>query len=173
MSLTLAHRDDDPFRRLRPPQPTPYRDLCDCRDRPAVKLMPSDGFNPISCMACNREVDPETVGFPAELAEKIADWHADYRALDHLWLHGPKRYRGWARSQLQLVGSPVHQQGLELRRRLETYRPAYYWIFNWRQGTLAEVRQCPVCLAATSPHTGGKPSWWVCETCGIVADGSD
>jgi predicted nucleic acid-binding Zn ribbon protein len=124
-------------------------------------------------MACNLEVDPATIAFPAELADAIAGWHADYRALDHLWLRGPERYRNWARMQLEEISSPVHQQGLAIRRRLEWYRPAYYWIFAWRHGALAEVSQCPICLEATQPHTGAKASWWVCDTCGLVADTSD
>jgi predicted nucleic acid-binding Zn ribbon protein len=133
--------------------------------------MPLGSYNPIACMVCNREVAPETVAFSPELAEQIADWHADYSALDHLWLRGPREMRAWARLHLANIQSSVNQRGLELRQRLEHYRPCYYWVFGWREG-LAELRHCPVCHQRLLAYDGYRIEWWVCETCGIVADSS-
>ena len=173
MSARLALHSDDPYWRLRPPTPTAFRDLCDCRDGPPIKLMPHGTYNPIACMVCNREVLPETIGFPAELADALATWHANYTALDHLWLRGPEKYRRWAGAQLADIESAVNHDGLALRRRLERYRPCYYWVFALQDNELVEVLQCPVCAISLSAYDGYRVDWWVCETCGVVADGSD
>jgi hypothetical protein len=169
----LALYDDDPYRRLRPPAPTPYRHLCTCTGARPVKLMLLEGYNPVSCMECNLEVAPEMLGFPKHLANEIADWRAHYAALDHLWLRGPAPYRRWAARELANIESPVNQQGLVVRARLELYRRCYYWIFGWANGRLVEVTQCPACAQPMAPYDGYHTEWWVCEPCGLVADASE
>jgi hypothetical protein len=171
--VRLALHADDPYRRLRPPQATPYRELCDCRSAPPVKLMPLGSYNPVSCMVCNREVAPETIGFPEPVTDAIADWHALYSALDHLWLRGPEEYRARAAAELADVGSPANQLGLAVRARLDLYRRCYYWVFGYGPEGLEEVRQCPVCGESMAAYDGYRVEWWVCEPCGIVADASD
>lgn len=173
MSARLALHSDDPYWRLRPPSPTAFRELCDCRGAPPIKLMPHGSYNPIACMVCNHEVAPETIGFPGDLANAVATWHANYSALDHLWLRGPDKYRRWAGAQLADIESAVNYDGRALCRRLEHYRRCYYWVFGLQNNVLVEVLQCPVCAAALTPFDGYHMDWWVCEPCGIVADGSD
>lgn len=173
MPARLALHSDDPYRQLRPPLPTAFRELCDCRHSPPIKLMPHGSYNPIACMICNKEVAPETIGFPGGLADALAIWHTNYAALEQLWLRGPDKYRRWAGAQLADIDSAVNYDGRALCRRLEYYRRCYYWIFALENNALVELRQCPVCAGALTPFDGYQIDWWVCEMCGIVVDGSD
>src|SRR5688500_11793671 len=163
----LALHDDDPYRALRPPEATGYRDLCACSGSPPVALMYTGSYNPIHCLNCNAEVWPDGLAFPRELAHEIASWRDLYSALETLWMRGTRSQRDFALRQLSGGRRPLHRRGLELVKRLSLYRPAYYWIFGYAPQPI-QLHQCPFCYAAFSFYDGGQIGWCICDSCRLV-----
>ena len=62
------------YAKLRPGEPTPEEELCQCEDRPPIKLMSTLTENPIHCMQCNLEVPPETLMLSQEAVDGVAYW---------------------------------------------------------------------------------------------------
>lgn len=170
----LSLFEDDPYRRLRPPDGGSYRDLCACAGSPPIMLMCMPGsYNPLRCLHCNSEVAPETIGFPAPLAAEIAEWREYYDALDVLRRRGSPGHQNWAFQRLKGAGGRLHRLGLAVRARLENYRPTYYWIFAHTGSSLFPVTRCPSCSNLLQFYFEGQVGWWRCDACGIVADGTD
>lgn len=171
-SKTLDFRD--PYRRLRPPGPTPSDELCRCPDRPPVKLMQALGANPLHCMRCHGEVPPEALPLPANLADPVADWSSVHDALDRLWLDSGA-YETWAAGELASLESPANRAGLALRARIDPVRRCYYWVFDAVSrevgpgGGAEAARRCPQCAAPMTPYIGGRVAQVVCEACSLVA----
>ena len=70
----------DSYAKLRPPEPTPIDELCQCVGAP-VKLMCAFSYNPVHCMDCNLAVPPETLALPESIVEAIVRWREVYEAL--------------------------------------------------------------------------------------------
>jgi len=90
--------------------------------------------NPLSCLACGREVPPERIGFSEAFAEKLAFWQSFHNCFYLLWLDSGE-FESWAKAQLEDPGSPVNKRGRELVSELSARRTAFYW---WFQDTGAE-----------------------------------
>src|SRR5262245_52807099 len=100
----------DVYAKLRPPQPTPADEICQCGPETAIKLMTALTYNPIHCVACNLEVPPERLGLSPHQAEAVAYWNWTADGINRLWLaSGP--YESWARSQLADLASPINIEG--------------------------------------------------------------
>ena len=158
----------DPYFKLRPPPPTPEDDICKCESVKPIKLMQALGYNPIHCIDCNLEVAPESLGLSQSLVEDIAAWSRLYDAIDMLWL-ASGAYEGWAKEQLSDIKSPVNQQGLALRGRLESIRPCYYWFFQDRDPETFEPRSlCPNCRQPLTPYPDGIFPQLTCQFCSLL-----
>jgi hypothetical protein len=170
---SLSLFEEDPYRRLRPPDGGSYRDLCACTgSRPIILMYTPGSFNPIHCYYCNAEVAPEVIAFPAALAADIADWRELYEAFDVLWRRGSRAQRTWALRGLTGRGR-LYRLGLAVRARLANYRFTYYWVFSHSGHELRPVTRCPGCQQRLAFDFEGKIGWWRCDECGIVADGTD
>ena len=170
----LSLFEDDPYRRLRPPEGGSYRDLCACPGTPPIMLMYTPhSFNPLHCLHCNSEVAPETVGFPAALASEIADWREFYEALDVIWRRGSTGQKTWALQRLKGGSGRLHRLGRAVCARLAIYRPTYYWIFGHTGFELQPVTRCPGCSDPLQFYFEGEVGWWRCDVCAIVSDGTD
>jgi hypothetical protein len=154
----------DRYWSLRPPSATPEAECCGCADQPPIVLQGNLSPNPIVCLSCNGEVPPERIGFSAELAGHVAFWRDLHDALFTLWLDSSD-YESWARAQLEDSKGRLTIEGLEIVRKLNGHRRAYYW---WFQDPSADdfipLSLCPRCLAGLVELFG----WLVCEACSIV-----
>lgn len=163
----------DPYHRFRRPEPTPPDELCRCVDGPPVKLMQALGPNPLACMRCHGEVQPETLPLPEELVDPVAQWSAVYDALDRLWLDSGA-YETWAAAELANIDSSVNRAGLELRAQIDPVRRCYYWLFaDAPHGNLAAsstdvAPHCPICSTRMTAYDGGRIAHLVCEACSLV-----
>jgi hypothetical protein len=155
----------DPYWKLRPPEATPPEELCQCSGEPPLLLRSVLGFNPLACAACNREVPPEKISLPPELAEPLAFWGSFHDCFFRLWLDS-REFEAWAAAELSDPASPVNRRGLALRERLEPVRRTYYW---WFQDPGAEsfrpLSECPRCSASLLVR--GLVGL-VCEECSIL-----
>lgn len=159
----------DPFWKLRPPEPTPEDEICGCEGTPPIVLQPHLSSNPLTCTVCNLEVPPERIGFSAKLAEALASWQSFHDCFEYLWLDSGE-FERWAKAQLCDIDSPVHRRGLGLREQLSRFRPCYYW---WFQDSGAEdedfvpLAECPKC-GGQLRELGNRFGWLACEACWIV-----
>ncbi len=110
---------DDPFWKLRVPDPIPPDELCSCTDAPPLLLRTAFGPCPVACSRCNLELRPETLAPSAELVDNLASWRDFYGAFYALWLDS-EEFETWARSQLADPTGPVNVRGLTLRSHLES-----------------------------------------------------
>ena len=162
----------DPYFKLRPPLPTPESELCVCAGGKPIKLMCALSYNPLHCIDCNLEVPPESLGLDETLAEAIAFWRSIHDALDRLWLASGE-YETWARFELENIGSPVNQLGLELQQQLDRVRRCYYWFFQDESVEDFEpIRECPLCSGVLAPYGNGIFPQAICQGCRIITVGS-
>lgn len=130
------------------------------------------GFNPLHCLDCNLEVDPETIGFDGQLADAIAFWDAQHGALESLELASAD-YEQWAREQLLDPDRPTNREARRLARELSAYRRCYAWFFqpqsdeDWEPPTM-----CPVCREALTPYSAGIFPQLLCDRDSIVIVGA-
>ena len=160
-----AHVQGHPekYWKLRPETPGDD-EFCKCPDGPPIVLQDHLSSNPVGCVICNGEVSPERIGFPPELAEKIASWRDLHRALFTLELDSSD-YEAWARDQLKDPGGRVNVRGLAIVEELNRYRRTYYWWFTSTEGeAVLPVANCPRCAAALLQLAGHR----VCNTCSIL-----
>jgi hypothetical protein len=154
----------DPYWKLRVPEGTSEEDLCGCDGTPPLLLQAHLAFNPIVCASCEREVEPERVGFGAELANRIYEWQTFHDCFYILWLDS-REFEQWAKAQLRDPGSPVNTRALEVVEELNQFRRTYYWWFR-DEGALDDELSaaCPRCGKAMSTDWGHR----ICEQCSIL-----
>jgi predicted nucleic acid-binding Zn ribbon protein len=162
---------EDPYFKLRPGLPTPPEEMCHCQGYKPLKLMGRLSYNPISCIDCNLEINPEFLGTNERLVEAIACWRDVHNAIEELWLDS-REYEAWAKQQLTDIDSPVNRRGLELRKELEVIRPFYYHYFQDEsaEGFQPTIR-CPKCHKAFILYRGGIFLQFICESCRIITVG--
>jgi hypothetical protein len=158
---------DDPYFRLRPPPPTPSDEMCSCPTAPPIMLMWALGYNPILCLDCNLEVDPEQLPLPLGMVDTVAHWNAIAGAIHRLELDsGP--YEEWAQRQLGDLSSPVNVDGLRLRDQLgEALRYCYYVLYQplTDDGIYSVPDACPVCGGDFVEYPNGRLTRLLCERC--------
>ena len=159
----------DPFDKLRPPLPTPAGELCSCGGAPPIKLMPSLGSNPICCVRCNREVDPESFPLGPDLADTIGLWNQVYVAIYHLWITSVDAYVDWAGRQLEDLDGYVNKVGRELCSEINDTRTCYYSLFDDTSGPSFIPREnCPYCRSKLIDVAESYPEIRICEECLIA-----
>jgi hypothetical protein len=160
----------DPYWRLRPPPPTPDREICACTSIMPILLQPHLSSNPLSCACCNLEVPPERIGFDETIANEIASWQQFHNCFHFLWLDSGD-FESWAEKHLLDPLSVVNLRGLELARRISKFRRCYLWWFeDWSADDRVAPSRCPRCLGSLDvrfEHTRGW-SLLVCEPCSIA-----
>jgi len=154
----------DPSRWLRPSLPTPPSDRCACTGTHPIVLQPHLSANPISCLACNLEVRPESLSLSEPLARALASWQEFYECFYRLWLDSGE-FAVWARRELQNPDSAVNRRGRDLVLDLDRIRRAYYWWFHTEGcGGGGALTRCPVCDAVLQNLDHLR----LCEPCSIV-----
>lgn len=134
------------YRKLTPPPPTPADEFCECVDVPGVYLAFDLAENPLHCGVCRRTVAPERIAVPSHLVDAIADWTVIFSSLYKLWLQSGA-YEEWAYKQLGDRTSPVNREGLEVARALSVERScAYLWFWNEQR-----PENCPNCGSGFTP----------------------
>jgi predicted nucleic acid-binding Zn ribbon protein len=161
----------DKYFKLLPPEPTPEDEMCHCPGTPPIKLMYVFGYNPIHCMNCNLEVQPEKLGIPSDLVAAIDYWRHLYQAIDALWLDSSD-YEQWAEEQLSDISSRVNRKGRSVQQSLNSTRRCYYWYFQDQSADDYEpISSCPSCGNPLSDYSYGIFRQLVCEKCSIVTVG--
>ncbi len=163
--------ENDPYRKLYPPSPTPTDETCSCPAQHPAKLMCALGYNPLHCMECNKEILPSSLGIGATLVDGIANWRAIYDAIDRLWLDSAE-YELWAEHELAEISSPVNRRGREISSAINEQHKCYYWYFqNQSVDDFEPISNCPVCEKLLDVYTGGIFRQLTCEPCGLVTVG--
>jgi hypothetical protein len=164
---------DDMYQRLRAPAPTPADEMCTCPPGTPVKLMSTAGlaFNPIHCLNCNLEVEPERLGLTARLADVVASWLRTYEAIDALELQSGE-YEQWARGELLNPESPANIEGMQVTRELNELNRCYFWFWQsdgdegWKPRST-----CPICGDELTPYGAGIFPQLLCERDSVVLVG--
>jgi hypothetical protein len=163
---------NDPYRKLRPPPPTPENEICVCTSAIPVLLQPHFSSNPLSCARCNLEVPPEHIGFDEKVADEIAHWQRLYDCFYFLWLDSGE-FEQWAVIHLSDPTSSINSRGIELANAISRFHRCYLW---WFQDESADNRivptTCPRCMGPLEIRfKGERPqggSLSVCEQCSIA-----
>jgi len=156
----MDEENKDPYWKLKPPEPTPADELCSCKD-PDLLLQPHLSYNPLCCFECNGEVEPEFVGFGAEVSETMAFWSSFHDSFYQLWLDSGE-FEEWAKSQLLASDSPVNMRALEIVGDLNEYRRSFYSWFH--DADDSRPSECPKC----ADPLGVRGESLVCDGCSIV-----
>jgi len=114
-------------------------------------------YNPIFCLICRGEVDPERIGLEQSEVDAVANWRYVYGAVDALELDSGD-YEKWAQDELTRHDSPINRKAFEVVRILERHRPTY---FNFWQGDNT-YEACPVGGDPLRPAEG-NPGIFLCE----------
>lgn len=154
---------EDPYKRLRPRDPTPAEELCACRGEPPITLRSVLAPNPVGCLDCNLEIPPERLGFSRQLADSLASWAAFHDCFFLLWLDSGE-FEDWAKAQLEATDSPVNRRGLALASELDAYRKCYYWWFVTNDDHYIAPDVCFVCGGPLQAVSRGL----TCEACQIL-----
>ncbi len=166
---------NDPYRKLRPPPPTPADEVCTCASETPVLLQPHLSLNPLSCARCNLEVPPERIGFDERLADALAYWLRLHDSFYFLWLDSGA-FEPWAKTHLLNPSSVVNTEGIELASRVSKFRRCYLWWFQ-EEGAehWAPPTRCPRCGESLEFHfKGERPqggSLLICERCSVALAG--
>jgi predicted nucleic acid-binding Zn ribbon protein len=157
------------YSRLRPPGPTPQDEICSCLSQPPIKLMNARGYNPIHCVECNLNVQPEVLRLETTLVNTIAAWRHLHSALRTLWFDAGV-YQKWAETHLVDINSSVNGLGRQVQRQLNGIRRCYYWYFYKpiEKGS-SPLRNCPACGKEMVIRPTRIGQIWVCEACSILA----
>lgn len=157
---------DDPFFKLRPFGKTPDDEICKCDPCNELALCSSLGPNPLRCLVCRGEVEPEKIGFDTDVAEQISEWNTIWQSLSNLWLDSGD-YESWAIEQLNDPKGSVNIRGLAIVRQLNHFVETYYW---WFQDSEADDYQladkCPVCFDSLSQNK--ERGYGKCERCSVL-----
>jgi len=153
------------------PPPTPVDELCSCKKPEPVKLMPSLSFNPIHCMRCNLEVNPQPLRLPPDLIQGLEYWNSIYESIYRLWLDSGV-YEAWARKELEEIDSYPNRSGRQLALELGLHRTCYYWGFQDQSALdFRPLRECPSCGKGLTPYQDSKLKQLICDNCLIAFAG--
>jgi len=162
------------YSRLYPPGPTPPDEICSCPGSPPIKLMNARGYNPIHCVECNLNVQPEVLQLETTLVNTVVAWRFLHSAFRSLWLDAGA-YQEWAETHLVDMNSSVNERGRQVQRQLNEIRRCYYVCFHKtleKRSTLLVptplVSDCPACGEPVVSRPTRIVRTWVCEDCSIL-----
>ena len=154
----------DPYRKLKPPSPTPEDEMCCCETVHGLVLLPHLSSNPLVCHTCYGEVAPERIALAPDLADAIGTWSQFQIAFETLWLDSSE-YEEFALDIMEDMNSPLNQRGYALAQKLDPSLPC--WYFVWQSppsGTTSASRTCPR-WEGELDRTGKHPE---CSACKIA-----
>ncbi len=137
-------------------------EACQCTTVEGLILVDLLTDNPLHCVACRKEVDPERLGLTVEETEQVAHWFATADALYRLWLDSGE-YEEYAKARLLDPVGQVNRAGLEAARTLSARVPTRLWFFHDTDD--GEPTHCPIC--ETTLDTTVKWGTGKCSTCRI------
>ncbi len=136
---------------------------CECDEITGLILVDILTENPIHCLICKNEIDPEVLGLSVQIVDKIAGWLCVHSGLDSLWLDSGE-YETWAKEKLSDKNGQVNKDGMEITKELSKIYPTYYWWFN--EDDKHEPEVCPLCsepLTKKFKHGNGE-----CIPCRLI-----
>jgi predicted nucleic acid-binding Zn ribbon protein len=147
-------------------------ELCACPGPTALKLMTALSADPVHCVSCNLIVPLDRLELADGLRDDLRRWGAVMSSVDYLWIDSGD-YEMWALRELSDIGSSINKRGLELRRRLDGDRPAYYWFFQDESvDAFHPIDRCPSCRGVLHEYAGdGIFRQLVCDDCRILTAG--
>ena len=155
------------YAKLKAPKATAPTELCKCTGTSPIKVVLEPGFNPLRCVACGKEVAPESLKLSAEHAEAAAGWQAPADGIYRLWLAAGE-YQSWAERQLTDISSPINVDGRKLADELNATRRCYY---AWNIGD-EPLGACPRCGGAVAPVASTAGPQAACDDCSIIGLGA-
>ena len=143
----------------------PYTDIekCACAEITSLVLVDLLSANPIQCMSCRREIDPELLELESQLVNEIHHWFGSIHALYMLWLNSGQ-YEKYAKKQLLSKSGQVNVKGIELAKKMSAHYPTYFWWFSDTDDGIPD--SCPNCSRALNPNV--KFGTGKCEQCNVV-----
>ncbi len=129
----------DNYNRLRP---FTEIEACECSNITGLLLVYILTDNPIHCLKCKNEIDPERLMLSTRLVDKIADCFRTNGSLEELWLDSGE-YEFWAKEKLLDPKGQVNIQGMSIAKELSESWPTYYWWFQDEEDGISET--CPNC----------------------------
>lgn len=147
------------------PARTPDDERCACGPCPGLVLSGALGPNPLRCLRCGGEVDPQHLGLPDALAAPLAAWRDVDQALRHLW-RDQGAYAAFAEAALRDPRGAVNVRGEAVRAGLAAHLPTYLSPFD--QGEPTRAASAPICRLC--PRCAGSPlravgCFAVCDAC--------
>lgn len=136
---------------------------CECDEITGLILVDILTENPIHCLTCKNEIDPEVLSLSVQMVDRIADWRSIYSGLFSLWLDSGE-YESWAKEKLSDKNGQVNRNGMEIIEELSKIYPAYYWWF--KEDDEHEPEACPLCIKPLTnkfKHGNGE-----CIPCKII-----
>src|SRR5580693_5143949 len=109
----------DPYAKLRPNEATPQDEICHCDIKWPIMLLARFGDNPLACAMCRGEVEPSALPLPVSMVDSVAHWCRLENSFLGMWLDSGE-YEEFAQNELLNPESPVNQEGLALRRELDS-----------------------------------------------------
>ena len=129
----------DAYSKLRP---WTQIESCQCATVEGLLLVDLLTDNPLHCVVCRNEVDPERLKLTVDETEQVARWIQVRNALYRLWLDSGD-YEQYAKARLLDPLGQVNRAGLEVARTLSRRIPTRLWFFHDTDD--AEPTHCPVC----------------------------
>lgn len=117
-------------------------EACNCRNVTGLLLVCMLTDNPIHCLECKNEIDPERLNLSSELVDKIADCFKVYGSLFRLELDSGE-YETWAQEKLLDPNSQVNIQAMAIVNELSEQWPTYFWWFQNEEDGMSGT--CPNC----------------------------
>ncbi len=149
------------YNRLRPFTQT---EACECDQITGLLLVYILTRNPIHCIQCKNEIDPERLKLSAKMVDKIADWNRAYGSLYELWLDSGE-YEIWAEQKLLDPKGQGNTQGMAIVKELSDQWPTYFWWFD-DAAMDGEATFCPNCGEKLSEETIFEKK--KCKPCRII-----
>jgi hypothetical protein len=158
----------DPYYKLHAPIEAPDEEICHCERMRPMKLMVALGNNPIFCVDCNLEIQPESLNLDVPLIDDLARWTSIYDAVYRLWLDSGK-YEKWAKKQLIDIHSHVNRRGLDLLPEMNRIRKCYFEYFQDESvDDFEPINKCPLCGQTFQLYKDGLFLQYICEQCLII-----
>ena len=145
-------------------------EICKCGGAKPIKLMYALSENPIYCIDCNLEIEPDSLSLTSQDVEEIVSWRNVYGSIYLLWLDSGY-YEAWAEKELLDIRSAANLRGISLANRLELKRPCYFWYFqNQAIDRRKPMQNCPNCGHGFEHYDQGVFPQLICKDCRIITE---
>jgi predicted nucleic acid-binding Zn ribbon protein len=129
----------NPYDLLRPDTP---QEQCECDWLDQVVMVNLLTDNPLHCIRCRKEIEPERLPLTSDEIREIAGWNSIANALYKLWLDSTE-YETYAKEKLLDPNGHVNQRGIAAARCLSSKIPTWFWFFRDADDGIPD--KCPLC----------------------------